>query len=800
MTIILGSCQNKEKTEVRHLNAQNWQYKWTNKQWKNTYIPESIENSLHRDTLIKQTLFRANFLKQTWIDTVSWQYKSFINIPQETSGLTYELNASGIVGKANVYFNDSLIFKIDDQFKKYTKDITSIIHKGKNYIRIKFTSIKNMKNFYSKKTKIPLPFNGLEMARYPYFYFHNKNGITIFPLGIKKNIQVIIWNKAIIRNISFKILDIKKGEYADIKAEYKIQASKKIDAKIQIINKSKYYIDQKINLKPGLNQLSFTFRVKKPKLWWTHDMGKPNLYNFYTKLINDKKTIQNIKTTIGIRQIIIDTTNHDFDLYLNGKPMTLKIINYNPPEIFYERYNKNSYYNYVKDFVLANINMVHIVQNGDYENDKFYEQCDKQGILVWQDFMLPYKIMPNENELYNNIYKETSYQIKRIKNHPCIAFWSGQNFFNKYWKKHSVKMNKIDSIVVRKFNSNIFKKLLPQLVNTFDSGSYYFEKMNFNTIVNITDKCPEYPHIETLRKFTTLNDRKIDSKIIKKYNQINNTDSILKKLFIKTYGNYPKDITGFMYLSNEYKESYFEQKILKQRFNTLFNGYIVGNYKDNTPYISTSAVDYNGHWKGKMYAIKRAFQPLLLRAHENKGWIYIDIKSDLTKDISPDFYFKLSNMDGKVFWRKNYLSTNIQAQTAKEYFSFNISRELAQIKRNNAIFKIDVFYNQELFAEKYFLFAPIKQIKLDSAEITKKYYKVDDGYAIELSTNHFAYGINVFTLKTGTLTDNYFCLSPGDTKKIIFITNNTIYGIKGAFKTINYTERNKRKLFNFKNF
>ncbi|MEA3452587.1 MAG: glycoside hydrolase family 2 protein [Bacteroidota bacterium] len=794
---ILSGCNDSDKSEIKIKTFSSWQYKGVDNTWRKAYIPESVQNSLIRDTFLKNLFFGDNFLKNNWTDTVAWTYKSSIFINRTYSDSRFDLNISNLVGVADVFLNDTLIYRCDNMFTDYKKDVSDFIKRGNNNLVIKFLSHKNAKKIAQDICEFTLPLDGQEMIRLPFFYFDTTAGIRYLPIGINKIITLTKWNKAIIRNVNFKATEIKDNDYAIITATYTIEAAKRINIELEITGQNKYYFKSNVRLKKGLNKYVCKFKIKNPKLWWTHDLGEPHLYKFKTKISNGNDKIHEIGNFVGIRTIEIDTTYHKFSLKLNNVPLVLKIFDYVSPELFYENINNSDYHSYVKDFVLANANMVHVKENGKYENEIFYRECDKQGILVWQDFMLPYKILNPTDKMLEKIKIEATQNIKKLRNHPCIAFWSGQNFFAQYYKKYAYNL-KQDSIIISEYNQKIFKRLLPNLLKIYNPEAYYFEKMNFSSIVNITDKHPEYPHINTIRKISSAKDRKIGKRILKLHQRPLNSDSTISNHLANEFGIVPKDITAFLYLNYLHKKNYFEKKIMKQRFNPNFNGFIVGNYRDFSPIVSTSAVDYNGYWKGKMYGIKYAFKPVIFNIIEKKGWVYIEINSDLNTNIETDFYFKLSDFNGKVHWRRNFLSTVISGKLSRRYFSFNLSRELSKIGKNNAVFKIEVFHKQELFAEKYFLFVPEKNQNLKEPKLNQKMYIVDNGYVIEYSTNHFTNSIYIYTDKDGIIDHNFFALSPGDTKKINFITSYNVYSVDKAFLAINFTDRNKTNMFVFR--
>ena len=790
ISISIISCEDEAKPKTEIINFEKWQYKGIDDKWRRAYLPECIQNSLQRDTIIKGIFYRDFFEKIKWTDTVAWQYKGIVNLNEFDKKSKYELNISKIIGIADIYINDSLLFTAENAFISFNYDISDILHKGTNTISIKFKSFDKLKNFYKKQSRFHLPFSGLEYFRLPFYYFDDTTGIALLPTGVKGAIHITKWDKIRIKNVYFQLLNL-NDKNATIRATYEIEALASNEFSMQIAYKKKTLYHQKIDLKEGLNSVSITFQINKPQLWWTHDLGTPFLYKIKTSLFKDKNIWAYNETFYGIRQIKIDTTDNNFILFLNGKPLTLKIVDFTANNTLYGINTSN--YNIVDYFVKMNANMVHITQYGEYQDNNFYTQCDKAGILVWQDFMTPYKIIPKNENLKNNIEQEAIEQTIKLRNHSCLAFWSGQNNIEQQLLKY--KFSTEDSLLIINTNNEIFDELLPKTISKYDSGSYYFDKMNFYSIKKIDNTIPSYPFIVSLRRISKPKDRKPHSKIIVSLSRPFFADSLIQN-YMQNEITIPQDITAYLYYSQYLSKKHYQKEIETQRFKNMLNAFECTKIKDYSPAFSVSAIDYYGFWKGTAYAIKNAFNNIIFNIIEKNGWISIFINSDFQENTNADFYFILYNFDGKVLWRKNYLGIQIDKLSDRKYFNFNLSNELNKWGKNFCVFKINMYINKELYAEKYFLFTADKYLKLEKPNIKRNFYKVENGYIIELSTDYFAHGVFLYTDRDGLLEDNFFDIIPGETKKVKFTTNNDIYAIESAFKTIDITDLNNRDLFN----
>jgi len=798
---VLASCSFEEKTvEVEIENITNWQYRLSDtNNWKRTHVPESVQGIAKSDTLISNFFYKAVFLSNRWTDTVSWEFKSTFKVSENLKNYDYEIEFEKIIGNAEVYLNDSLLFVTNNMFRSWKINVSDLLERGKNNLYIKFSSLKDAKKFAQNNSSINFPSQGYEKLRLAHYFIDTTQGIYYVPLGINGNVKIRKWRKAIVQNVHFETVMLHYDEEATVKATYTIDARSGFTANIQIFNGSDLLANEKISIQKGTKTYSFTFDILNPQLWWTHDTGNSYLYQFNTKFLSNDELIQDFITGYGLRDLKIDTINNNFQLYLNDTPLKLKIIDYLPISAFSNTLTKSDYKKSVFDIARSGINMVHVIEDGIYEKNVFYNECDKQGVLVWQDFMIPYKIFDTTDNFVENIRQEAIYNIVRLRNHPSLAFWSGQNDFKSYFDKYvsSNNFNKTDSCDFLKTNKLVFDVILKKAVEKYDSNSFYFENVKSPAIFTIINKYPSFPKITTLRKVTSKPDRVVNSRMLKYYQRPTNSDSLISANFLQNNLDVKGDWSAYIYANQALSCFLFEKKAVETRLNSSYNAVIYGIYRDYSPIISNSLVDYNGFWKGEMYALSRTLKNFMINMNENAGDLSFDILSDLDENISVDIYLKLYNFDGKVFWRKNMISTTIFKHQVKEYFSFNLSRELYQIGKNQAVLKVEVFYNQELYYDKYFLFAPDNRLNLKTPNIKKKYFKVDDGYVIELTTDYFARHVYIYTEKDGSFSDNFVNIAPGETKKIYFYTPNDIYAIEGAFKVVDYTQIFDSDLFSF---
>ncbi len=136
--------------------------------------------------------------------------------------------------------------------------------------------------------------------------------------------------------------------------------------------------------------------------------------------------------TTGIRTIQVVQDNRtfngtSFNFNLNGYDIYMRGGNYIPPEMSLARTNKSTYQKIAKDALFAKFNMIRVWGGGQFEKDEFYQAMDEAGILIWHDLMFACALYPSSDDILSNIAAEMRDNVRRIRRHPSLALWNGNN-------------------------------------------------------------------------------------------------------------------------------------------------------------------------------------------------------------------------------------------------------------------------------------------------------------------------------------------------------------------------------------
>jgi beta-mannosidase len=131
-----------------------------------------------------------------------------------------------------------------------------------------------------------------------------------------------------------------------------------------------------------------------------------------------------ISKKIGFRRVELVAPFH---FVVNGVPVFLKGANWIPVDSFPERATEARVDWLLRSSVHANMNVLRNWGGGIYQTDFFYERCDEYGILVWEEFKFACALYPATSEFLASVSTEAAQQVTRLKHHPCVLLWSGNN-------------------------------------------------------------------------------------------------------------------------------------------------------------------------------------------------------------------------------------------------------------------------------------------------------------------------------------------------------------------------------------
>ncbi|MCD4730080.1 MAG: hypothetical protein K8R74_05745 [Bacteroidales bacterium] len=479
-SVLLFSCIRNRAVELEL--HENWEFRNFNEAtWLNASVPGCVHTDLLKNNVIEDPYFGKNEQALQWIEKSNWDYKStFFADDEILDNDKVELVFKGLDTYADVYLNDSLILSADNMFREWVVDCKEKLLIGKNELYIKFWSPVMMDSIKASEVSYQLPDIRGFSRKAPYQYGWDW-GPRFVTSGIWHPVYLRFWMDFRIENIQVIQKELTK-ESAKISALYEINATKNSTVELIVLDEnSKQELGKvKKELKIGSNNISIEFSIGQPELWWSNGLGDAHLYKLIF-IAKSRNSIDEVRHKIGLRTLELvqtpDSIGASFYFELNSVPVFMKGANYIPQDNFPSRVTDEKYKQTIQTAVDANMNMLRVWGGGIYEKDIFYDLCDENGILVWQDFMFACNMYPGDSAFIHNIEQEAIQNLKRLRNHPCIALWCGNNEVDEGWKNWGWQkaLNYIDkdSAEVWQNYLDIFEEVLPKTVLTHSPSTPY---------------------------------------------------------------------------------------------------------------------------------------------------------------------------------------------------------------------------------------------------------------------------------------------------------------------------------------
>ncbi|MHA1344230.1 MAG: beta-mannosidase, partial [Promethearchaeota archaeon] len=760
------------------------------------------------------------------------------------------LRFNGIDTISDIYLNSELLGSTDNMFLTYEFDVQSKLKDNKNELKIIIKSpvkkaLEEIKRYKVKLTTFrALP--GVPYLRKAQYSFGWDWGPKLPDIGIWKSVELIGFDRIRILSIypvqTFKynkepLQIVNHEEISSLQIEsVNLKLNVEIDSRIESLSNLGYKLNVDLNDPDGkkFNYVSnlteetqvIELDIQNPKLWWTHDLGNPNLYELSISILN-KEIIDTIKMKIGIRDIQLirspDKWGETFYFLLNGVPIFAKGANWIPIDSFIPRGKKLGLYqknlNHAKE---ANMNMIRVWGGGVYEDDLFYEICDKLGLLVWQDFPFACALYPLHRTFIENVKKEAIQNIKRIRHHPSLALWCGNNEIEQLFIGY-IGLYKLFSLKkIKAFKRGyraMFEKMLPSLIREYDPkhaywpsspsngggnrkrgllksnspnmGDSHFWKVwhmgapfkayrEFNSRFMSEYGFESFPCLKTIETFCPSDQYDFYSSIMENHQKNHAGNKKIMK-YMKMRFSIPKKFEQQVILSQITQGEAIEYGIEHWRRNRnqyRCMGSLYWQLNDCWPVASWSSLDYYGRWKALHYIVKRAYEPFFANVKEERKKIELWIINDLRTSKKGLFEWKILTSDGNTLIKG---LKNVKIPPCCSLLVDSIDLTTLNISKKDFLKNI-IFYSlktgnnkEEKISQGFRLFGNPKDFPIVDPDLfyeIETFYNNNSNEIIQYKISIKVKNVALYVFIESDIvdfiaSDNFFSMQPGETRKIL---------------------------------
>jgi beta-mannosidase len=650
-------------------------------------------------------------------------------------------------------------------------------------------------------------------VRKPGYHYGWDWGPRYVTAGIWKPVVLRSWNTLRIDDLQLR-QDHVDAASADIKAIASVDAVREGRFEMKLWQtapggKRTLAAQRHIELRAGSNRVELPLRVDRPQRWSPNGYGEQPLYRYELEIADDKGPVASAGARTGLRSIELrrepDDKGRSFHFVVNGIPIFAKGANTIPFDMFQPRVDKPALRRVLQSARDANMNFLRSWGGGYYESDEFYDLADELGLLVWQDFMFGGGMQPAYDDGFRaNVLAEARDNVRRLRNHPSIALWCGNNEEEiawKYWGPGKALTEadpefaaKVWNGYVQLFGVDLRKVVaeegggiaywssspgddLAEVANTPASGDMHYWEVWGNPAhppskyLEVTPRfMSEYglqawPVQRTIDAFAKRNEQGIDAPVIvahQKFMAGKGNERLLK--YVNFEFGEPKDFAGFVYLSQAAQAEGIALAALHHRASRPFTmGSLYWQLNDVWPGASWSSVDWYGRWKALHFHARRFFAPVAVAAlRRPEGLTSVSLLNDRTRAVRGELRLRVMTLDGKLL-REESRAIDLAPLSAQKLLDYADAELLGDADPTSTVAVFDLRVEAEPPSRGVVYFRAAKEMRWPDPGLRAELRRDGSGYVLDLHAANLARAVWVdFGDLEADVSDNALTLLPGE--------------------------------------
>ena len=795
-------------------------------------VPGSVLSGLYGAGKIEDPFYRTN---EDATRELFWKDYEFCRTFAVTEDVLNEkkviLVCEGLDTLADIYINGKKAGSTDNMHRTWKLDVKGFLHSGENQIRIVFRSVfKYIEDYeYEENKEIHyVPCGGMkgnQLIRKAHCMFGWDWGPQTIDAGIFRDIYLEAYSHPRIEDVKItqrhgdNAVDVcttvaVSGDAVD-KCQVRVSIRKDMTSvrgnghAVQETGDLEIYADGAVLL--NSNSVTLTGRIHNPKLWWPNGYGDQPLYKVKVELLDeDGEVLETITKRIGLRTLTIsqekDLWGKEFAFCVNGVKIFAMGGNYIPEDCIYSRITPELQEYLLESCKRANFNCVRVWGGGYYPSDHFYDLCDEMGLIVWQDLMFACNVYDLTEEFEENITKEITENVKRLRHHASLGLWCGNNEMESAWD-HWGDFQK-ETPYLRADYIRLFEEVLPKAVQEADGETFYWHSSpsSGGCFDNPDDAnrgdthywdvwhgqkpftdyrkyffrfCSEFgfqsfPCAKTVNSFTLEDDRNIFSRVMESH-QKNDAANGKMLYYLSENLRYPKDLTHLLYASQVLQGMAIKYGVDHWRRNRgRCMGTLYWQINDDWPAPSWSSIDYFGRWKALHYMAQKFYAPhaVSMTLEDHRCHVYFSNESFETTEYS--LTLSIRDLSGNVL--ETYETKgNSPAFSAIETAVVDICSWEDQ--KDDIFLEAVIHTKDQKVLKDVETLVPYKYLTLKSPVISTEAEETNDAFILHISSDCFAPFVALdFDDADVIFSDNFFHLTDKTVQDIIVKKEDILQG------------------------
>lgn len=804
--------------------------------WTPAVVPGGVHESLLAAEAIEHPYYDQNEASVRWMEDRDWWYRTTFRAPADlTPGDEVVLVFHGLDTVVDVWLNGTKLghhenmfrpaeFRIDgelgpenDLLLRFSPPLAGLTPSPPAVAQLRRVARALMPDLPDDLDVTAMgPSPELTIAsqrRKAVFSWGWDFGPRVPSIGIWRPVEVVVTPRAKIlgHHVRTDSLDTKTGT-ADVTVRVEVDpalAGRGMTAEVHLASPSGRTHRSTMPIDAGEAETRLSLTEVEP--WWTHDLGRPSLYDVRIELLDSSDVCDVVTDRVGIRTIALNRSpapdgGRLFQFVLNGAPVFARGANWLPASTMVGSVPPERHRQLLELARAGGMNMLRVWGGGIYEADAFYAAADENGVLIWQDFMFACADYASDDaELLREAQLEAEYQIRRLRNRASIALWCGNNEIQLL---HGFAYQEYEP---GNWGWEIFHRVLPEAVRTWDPSATYWPGspwgedtpegfMAVNGVLDGDRHAWEVwhgfdagagggEHYETVgearhfRRYAHDRGRFISEFGIHSSPELSTLSRWIPASELTVHSpsfdahnkDHPKDkgdalleiVTGLP----ETIEQYVDFTMVSQAEGMKFgiehyrrrqpncSGTLVWQFNDVWPGITWSLIDYDTIPKAAYYAAARAYSPVIASFVHHEGTLSLWMTNSGLDRVTTNAAVAVRGFDGATVL-EDEVSVSLEPSSSREVWSAPVSA--------SADTYAWVSTGGGAFPDNRLFFADVKDLPLPAGNLRSTVTVTGETSAeVSIESDEFTYLTRVTSPHPGTrFSDNYFDLPPGAVRTI----------------------------------
>jgi beta-mannosidase len=768
------------------------------------WLPATVPGSVHLELLalgrIPDPFVADNELQVQWVGERDWEYRrTFAADEALLAENQVWLVCDGLDTLADVSINGQLVGHGENMFQTYRWDVKPLLRAGENEIHIRFGGPIT----YVRAKDAIRHMGGVEQPGTPYIrkapcHFGWDWGPKLPPIGPWKDIRLEGYTQARLEDVYLRQRHTPEGVVVSAEISVDRWTRKDLKAILRLkgpggsLQRSQVILGQDFS---GVAEI----QVKDPQLWWPNGYGQQPLYKVEVQLINGRTVLDTYTAQMGLRTIELrmedDQYGQSFEFVVNGVRIFAKGADWIPADSFPTRVSDELLDHLLGSAAAANMNMLRVWGGGVYEEERFYDLCDRYGILIWQDFIFACNVYPKDQELFENFGVEAVHNIRRLRHRASLAMWCGNNEMEMGWNHWG--WDKPENVDLKAAYDRMFHHFIPDILAEEDPDTPYwpsspssgipFQNPNGNDrgdahywdvwhgrkpFTAYRTQFPRFmsefgfqslPPYETVCTYAAPQDQNMTSYIMEHHQRSGSGNGLMISQMTDTF-RMPKNFQSLVYLSMMLQAEGIRYGVEHWRRNmNRVAGTLIWQLNDCWPVASWASVDYFGRWKALHYAARRFYAPLMLSAEDKGTQIDLHVSSDQTSEWQGVVKWSLETLNGEKL-DSGETSVTVGALQSVAVCKLDFASQVNPGNRREVVLVYELWDMEKRLQRGVQPFVANKHLSLAAPGLTWDVSEANGQVVIELHSQKTARFVEL-KLENGdpftVFSDNYFDLPAG---------------------------------------